>query len=423
MRRLIPLSRLGRRLALLAAATAVILAGVVAWMHSGSSPGSSPGDSPGGSFVSSAQAAAAATATNSPAGSTAAGTDEVKLSDSQLDAIKVAAIGEREFPIEKTSVGSIDFNEDMNVQVFTPYQGRIVQTFADFGDDVKKNQVLFTIESPDFIAAESTLISAAAALDQTASALTRAKALYAVKGIDQNDYETAVANQQSAEGALHAAREALAVFGQTDAQIDRIVATRRVETALLVKSPIGGRVTARNAAPGMLEQPGNPPAPYSVADTSTMWMLANVVESDSPDFKTGQPVKVSVMAFPGRVFSGKITAIGATVDPNSRRVTLRSEIKDPKHELRPQMFATFVIGTGAPVRAVAVPVNGVVREGDGTMSVWVVGADPHRFTRRTVKIGRQRDGYDEILEGLKSGETVAVDGAIYLSNILYGGAS
>jgi cobalt-zinc-cadmium efflux system membrane fusion protein len=407
-------SRLSRRLALLAGATAVILAGIGAQLHSGSK------------LRSSAQAAgAAATATSSQptAGSGAAGPDEVTLSDSQLDAIKVAAVAAREFPVEKTSVGSIDFDEDMSVQVFTPYQGRIIRTYAGLGDEVKKDQTLFTVESPDFIAAESTLISAAAALDETASALTRAKALYAVKGIDQNDYETAVANQQTAEGALHAAREALAVFGKSDAQIDRIVATRRVEPALSVKSPISGRVTARNAAPGMFEQPGSPPAPYSVADISTMWMLANVVESDSPDFKVGQPVKASVMALPGRVFSAKITAVGATVDPDSRRVTLRAEIKDPKHELRPQMFATFVIDIGAPVQSVAVPLNGVVREGDGTMSVWVVDGDPHRFRRRTVKVGRQRDGYDEILEGLKSGETVAVDGAIYLSNILYGGAS
>src|SRR6202022_2793475 len=114
------------------------------------------------------------------------------------------------------------------------------------------------------------------------------------------------------------------------------------------KRPNPGRAPARNAAPGMLEQPGNAPAPYSVADLSTMWMLANVPESDSPAFRLGQQVTVSVTAFPGRVFNGKITAIGATVDPNSRRVTVRSEIKDPKHELRPEMFAAFVIRTGTP---------------------------------------------------------------------------
>ena len=370
----------------------------------------------GASGASPSSSAASATAANP-------GADTVKLTDSQQGSIRTAAVTTREFLAEERTVGSIDFNEDRSVQVFTPYQGRIIEAFLNLGDPVKKDQVLFTIESPDFIAAESTLISAAATLDQTTSALKRARDLYAVKGIDQNDYETAVANEQSALGALRAARDAVAIFGKTEGEIDRIVATRRVERALVVRSPITGTVTARNAAPGLLEQPGNPPAPYSVADLSTLWMLANVPEADSPYFRRGQAVQVSVSAFPGRVFDGQITAIGATVDPNSRRVTVRSEIKDPNHELLPQMFATFVIRTGAPIRAPAVPLAGVVREGDGTMSVWVVDGDAHNFTRRSVKIGRQQDGFDEILEGIKPGETVAVDGAIFLSNILYGGAS
>jgi cobalt-zinc-cadmium efflux system membrane fusion protein len=368
---------------------------------------------------------AAETAAASPSGTAASTADSetVQLSDSQLGSIKVGPVVDRDFPIEKNAVGNIDFNEDMTVQVFTPYQGRIIQTYADLGDEVKKGQTLFTIESPDFIAAESNLISAAGVLEQTNSALQRARNLYAVQGIDQNDYETAVANQQTAEGALRAARDAVAIFGKTDAEIDHIVAARQVETALIVRSPITGRITARNAAPGLLEQPGNPPAPYSVADLSTMWMLADVLESDSPDFKVGQDVTVALAAYPGRVFSGRITRLGATVDPNSRRVTIRSEIKDPQHELRSGMFATFVIRTGEPVRALAVPLNGVVREGDGTMSVWVLTGDRHRFERRTVKIGLQHDGYDQILQGLRSGESVAVDGAILLSNMLFGGAS
>jgi membrane fusion protein, heavy metal efflux system len=390
-----------------AGAMAIVLIATVIYSRSGAQTPPAPLTSP--------LPAASARSTPDP--------DTVKLTDSQLNSIQTAAVGELEFFVEKDTVGNIDFNEDASVQVFTPYQGRILQAFANLGDEVKKNQVLFTIESPDFIAAQSNLISAAATLDQTSSALKRAKTLYAVKGIDQNDYETAVANQQSAEGTLRAARNAVAIFGKTESQIDRIVTTRQVETALVVKSPITGNVTARNAAPGLLEQPGNPPAPYSVADLSTMWMLANVPESDSPDFERGQAVKVSVSAYPGRVFEGKIIAIGAAVDPNSRRIMVRSEIKDPKHELRSQMFATFVIRTGVSQRAPAVPFNGVVREGDGTMSVWVVGPDRHRFTRRAVKIGHQQDGFDEILEGVKSGETVAIDGAIFLSNILYGGAS
>jgi cobalt-zinc-cadmium efflux system membrane fusion protein len=349
--------------------------------------------------------------------------DTVKLTDSQLHSIAVARVTERRFLLQREAVGNIDFNENASVQVFSPYQGRIIRAFEDLGDEVKKDQVLFTIESPDFLAAESNLISADATLVQTNSALARAKQLYSDKAIDQNDYETAVANQQSAEGALKAARDAVAIFGRTPAQIDHIVATREVDRALIVKSPITGRITARSAAPGLLVQPGNTPAPYTVADESTMWMLADVPETDTIEIKVGAPVTASILALPGRVFAGKVTAVGATIDPNSRRLSVRSEIKNPTRELRSGMFATFLIRTGEPVQSASVPLDGVVREGDGTMSMWVVGRDPHVFTHRSVKIGLQQDGYDQILEGVKPGESVAVNGAIFLSNILYGGAT
>ena len=182
-------------------------------------------------------------------------------------------------------------------------------------------------------------------------------------------------------------------------------------------SPIAGRITARNAAPGLFVQPANAPAPYTVANIDTMWMLANVAEADSAALRVGQPVQATVNALPGRVFDGKITTIGATVDPNTRRVLVRSEIKDPQHELRSGMFASFVISVGAPMRSPAIPLGGVVREGDGTMTAWVT-ADRHRFIRRTVKIGEQRDGYRQILEGVQAGELVATEGAIFLSNAL-----
>jgi cobalt-zinc-cadmium efflux system membrane fusion protein len=349
--------------------------------------------------------------------------DTVKLTDSQLHSIEVARVSERRFLQQREAVGNIDFNENASVQVFSPYQGRIIRAYVDLGDEVKKDQLLFTIESSDFLAAESSLISADATLAQTNSALARAKKLYADKAIDQNDYETAVANQQSAEGALKAARDALAIFGRTPAQIDHIVATREVDRALMVKSPITGRITARSAAPGLLVQPGNAPAPYSVADESTMWMIADIPETDTIEIKVGAPVSASILALPGRVFAGKVTAVGAAIDPNSRRLSVRSEIKNPTRELRSGMFATFLIQTGEPVQSAGVPLDGVVREGDGTLSMWVVGSDPHVFTHRSVKIGLQQDGYDQILEGVNPGESIAVNGAIFLSNILYGGAT
>jgi cobalt-zinc-cadmium efflux system membrane fusion protein len=341
----------------------------------------------------------------------------VELNETQVKSVKVEPATERTFIIQREAVGSIDFNQDMTVQVFSPYQGKIVGLFAKLGDEVTKGQKLYTIDSPDLGQAESTLIAAAGVLELTARTLARAKKLYETQGISQKDLEQAISDQQSAEGALKAARNAVRVFGKTEAEIDQIVARRKVDPIMVVPSPITGRVTARNAAPGLLVQPGAVPAPYSVADISTMWMLAYVVESDSPLFHVGQDVKVKVMAYPDREFEGKITTMGASVDPATHRLLVRSEIRDPKHELRPGMFATFVIRTGDSVRSTAVPVDGVVREGDGTMTVWVT-TDRKIFTQRIVKLGLQQGGYHQIVEGLQPGELLAAEGALYLSNTL-----
>jgi membrane fusion protein, heavy metal efflux system len=340
------------------------------------------------------------------------------LSDSQLASIKIETLGNYRFPVEKDCVGSIDFDEDLAVQVFPPYQGKILTALVEVGDAVQKGQPLYTIDSPDLVQAESTLIGAAATLDLTNAELVRAKALYASsKGVAQRELEQATSDQQTAEGALKAARDAVRVFGKTEEEIERIVTARRIDPSLVVPSPIAGQITARFAQPGLLVQPGNTPAPYTVADVSKKWMLANVAESDSPDIHVDQPVQVNLMAFPGRIFTGKISTLGATVDPNSHRLTVRSEILDPNHELRPGMFASFSIQIHDPIEAPAIPTTGVVREGDGTMTAWVA-TDRHHFVQKTVKLGLEKDNRCQVLEGLLPGDSVVTDGAIFLDNML-----
>jgi cobalt-zinc-cadmium efflux system membrane fusion protein len=339
--------------------------------------------------------------------------DRVELSDAQLGLIGIGAVSERTFPLERQAVGNIDFNEDMAAQVFPPYQGRIVKLFAKIGDNVKRGQPLLTIESPDLIQAESTLIAAAGVLDLSTHALERAKQLFEVQGMAEKDLQQAISDQQTAEGALRAARNGVAVFGKSESEIDHVVKSRSIDPYLVVPSPITGRITARTAAPGDFVQPGNLPAPFSVADISHVWLNASVAESDMPVVRIGQEIRVAVMAFPGRRFDGTISTVGASVDPQLHRGLIRAEIEDPRHELLPGMFASFVIVTGKPVSSAAVPLEGVVREGDGTMTIWRT-SDRHRFTKQIVKIGLQDAGYDQILEGARPGEQVVTKGAVYL---------
>jgi cobalt-zinc-cadmium efflux system membrane fusion protein len=354
---------------------------------------------------------------NRPGPAKTADQQTVDLSDKQAASLKIGPVASREFAILKTAVGTIDFNENLLVQVFSQYQGKILKAFYNIGDEVQAGNVLFTIDSPDLLQAESALLASAGVLELQKRVLARALNLLKAGGSAQKDVDQATSDQQTAEGNFKAAKDAVRIFGKSDAEVEQIHVDRRVDSTLVVPSPISGRVVARNAAPGFLTQPGVAPAPYTVADLSTMWMLANVIETDAPAYKLGQEVEVRVPAYPDKVFKGHVTALGAMIDPNTHRQLVRSEIDDPEHLLRSGMFASFVIRVGDPVRSLAVPAEGVVREGDGTMTVWIT-KDSRRFAKRTVKIGLQQNGWTQILEGLAPEDTVVTDGAVFLSNKL-----
>jgi cobalt-zinc-cadmium efflux system membrane fusion protein len=359
----------------------------------------------------------AAVEPNRPGPARMADEQTVDLSEKQAGAIKIGPVASREFALLKTAVGTIDFNENLLVQVFSQYQGKILKAFFNIGDEVRAGDVLFTIDSPDLLQAESALLATAGVLELQKRTLARATSLLKAGGSAQKDVDQSTSDQQTAEGNFKAAKDAVRIFGKTDAEIEQILVDRKVDSTLVVPSPISGRIVARNAAPGFLTQPGVAPSPYAVADLSTMWMLANVIETDAPAYKLGQEVEVRVPAYPDKVFKGHVTALGAMIDPNTHRQLVRSEIDDPEHLLRSGMFASFVIRVGDSVRSLAVPAEGVVREGDGTMTVWVT-SDSRRFTKRTVKVGLQQDGWTQILEGLSPGDTVVTDGAVFLSNKL-----
>ena len=349
----------------------------------------------------------------------ASGEFALDLNEKQVRSIKIDQVGSVKFAPERRAVGNIDFNQNLLTQVFTPYQGRIINAYPNIGDKVEKDQVLFTIDSPDLLTAESTLIAAAGVLKLQNRTLTRAEKMKAFGGASQQAVDQSTSDQMTAEGTLKSARDAVRIFGKTEEEIDKIIAERKADPRLVVKSPMTGYVTTRTAAPGLFVQPGVAPPPFTVADLSTMWMFANVPESGAPDLHVGQKVKTRVAAYPDRDFDGEITVLGPSVDPNTRRVFVRSEIADPEHLLRAGMFANFTITVGSAVNAIAVPQSAVVREGDGSMTVWVT-KDRRHFIRKAVKLGLMQNELDEIVDGLRKDEQIVTEGAIFLSNKLAG---
>ncbi len=241
-------------------------------------------------------------------------------------------------------------------------------------------------EDPAIVQAESTVLGAAATLELTRRELQRARLLHDTQGVSTRELEQATSDEQTAAAALDAARVALHALGTSDAQIDRMIAA--------------GRLEARPAG-----------------RAGSQWVEASVFEADMPLIHPGEPVRVAVTAYPDGTFTGKVYGIYATVDPNLHRQTVRCEVADPAHELRPGMLATVTIELRPPMDALAIPADGVVREGDGTLTAWVT-SDGRHFTQRIIETGLREDGEVQILGGLRRGERVVTRGAIYLDNMI-----
>ena len=351
---------------------------------------------------------------------------EFRLSDAEVRALRIEEAHPREFTAERVSEGRIAYNEDRSTPVFSPYSGRVVRSLARLGDEVRAGEGLLEVETTDLDDAAKDLLSALDAANKARSTLEQALreerrqgSLFSARATSQRDVEqarvaaaNAAADLRSADAALAASRDKLRVLGRTQDHIRRIEATRQVDALVPVAAPIGGTVVQRRVGPGQwLSQGGSEPV-FTIADLSTMWLVAAVREMDAPLIRLDQPVDVTVGALPGRHFPARIASVGAGLDPATRRLTVRAEVQDPEHLLKPEMFATFRIALGQAQRSVAVPANAVVHRG-AEASVWVA-LDGNRFMLRRITPGIRAGDVLEVVEGLNDGERVVTGGALFI---------
>ena len=171
-------------------------------------------------------------------------------------------------------------------------------------------------------------------------------------------------------------------------------------------------VVKRNLALGQYITAGAGDPQFLITDPSSLWLVAQVRESDAAKMRLGEPVEVSTPAYPGRAFAAKVTYVAATLDPDSHRLTVRATIANPDGALKPEMFAHFSIVTGEAMTSPGVPESAIVREGDAAR-VWT--AAPDRTLRlRQIKTGVTNRGMVQVLAGLAPGERVVTRGALFI---------
>ena len=329
------------------------------------------------------------------------------LSSAEAEAagLKVEEIEERQVPEQVIVTATIQPNQDRIAHVSPRVASRIGKVSANLGDRVKQGQTLALLDSLELGEAHSTYLKARTEAALAQRSFERADRLYKEQIVPQKDYLRARAEFEIAEAAMRAAADRLRLLGVNPARVEGNVAV----STFPLTSPFSGTITEKHAVLGDLAQPDK--SLFTVADLSLLWIEANVFESDLSKVRIGTKASITVTAYPGEAFSGRVAYISSALDKETRTVRARIEVSNPDGRLKPEMFATAAIETAARTKVIAVPDEAVVLL-QGQPTVFLQSGTA--FEPRAIQPGDKLRGEIIIKGGVKPGEKAVVSGAYAL---------
>jgi cobalt-zinc-cadmium efflux system membrane fusion protein len=274
------------------------------------------------------------------------------------------------------------------------------------GQNVKAGQPMLYVSSPDFAQLRSNYIKARDAHELAHKNYARAQDLYQHHALAERDLQAAESAEVQAQADVEAAEQSLRIVG---ANPENIMKARGAEVPVL--APISGEVVERLVAPGQLLQGGSTQC-FTISDMRNVWVMVNVYQEDLQHVHVGDPATIHSDAYPD-VFQGKISYLGAALDPTTRTLQARVVTDNPGEKLKKDMYVTVNVKAGVIRDALTVPDAAVLRNAENEPFVYVE-VQPGKFAQRNVKIGESHDGKTQIVTGLNAGEKVVGDGSLFL---------
>ena len=308
------------------------------------------------------------------------------------------------------ATGNVAFNGDKSTQVLSPVSGPATRVVGMPGMRVTAGTPLAYVSSPDFAEAVANYRKAQTAYRNAKRIADRDSALFKNDALARGELEQAQADVAGAAADVDAAVESMRALGVEESQIDAVREGRTSAISAIVRSPIDGTVVEKLISNGQLLAAGSTPC-FTVADLSSMWVVANVFANDLPDVTVGAPVDVytDVRRAP---ISGRVDYIAALADPGTKAVQVRVLAPNMNQVLRKDMFVRVQIKSATEHRGMLVPVSAVLRDDQNLPFVFV--AKGTGFERRRIDLGtRVADKY-EITSGLQPNEQVVTEGALFL---------
>ena len=330
------------------------------------------------------------------------------IPDNQMSHVQVVTVEPVKLPRVLRLTGAVAYNAFNTTPVITQVGGPVSRILVVPGERVKKGQPLLEVSSPDYSLLYAAYLKARDTLRVTDKNYARAQDLYAHHAIAERDLLQAESDRIQAQADLNAALLGLKILGIPNPD-DLEKAPSSAEIPLL--APIGGEIVERDVAPGQLLQAGLTQA-FIISDMSSVWVLANVYQSDMAEVHVGDQVTVQTDSYPDK-FQGKISFMSPALDPNTRTLQARIIVENPGEKLKNNMYVTATVNAGVEQHAIAVPDSSVLRDDENQPFVYVA-AGSNQFGRRSVEIGQSQAGKTQILKGLSPGDRVVGDGSLFL---------
>jgi cobalt-zinc-cadmium efflux system membrane fusion protein len=320
-----------------------------------------------------------------------------------LDFIKVEAVAETGGATSVSLPGRVTFDEDHTQRVASPIDGRAVSILVKLGDKVRPGQALIELSSPNVGQLQADAQKAMSDLALSTKALERVHKLQA---------EGAVADKEVAQAETDF-RKAKSDSARTTAQLKALgVSASDPAVNAALRAQIGGVVVDRNVLVGQEVRADQTSPLLTVSSLDSVWVLADAYEQDLSLVAAGDSVTVRVPAYPGETFPGKVTYVGDVVDSSTRTVKVRCVVDNKARRLKPEMFAKVDVMNPAGRKIILVPAQAVLNDGD--KSIVIVASEGNVFRARRVEVGPEVDGKVRLLAGLRPGEKIVTDGAIFM---------
>ena len=304
--------------------------------------------------------------------------------------------------------GAVAYNAFTTTPVISQVSGPVSRIVVVPGQVVKQGEPMLYLASPDYAQLRSNYLKARDAHALAHKAYVRAKDLYEHHAIAERDLEQAESTEVQAQADLEAAEQSLRIVGVSNP--DAMVSGKN-SPEVAVYAPITGEVVERLVAPGQLLQSGNTQC-FTISDMRSVWVMVNVYQQDLAFVHVGDAAQIETDSYSDK-FAGKISYLGAALDPNTHTLQARIVTQNPEEKLKKDMYVTALVHAGTIDDAIAVPDSAVLRTPENEPFVYVAqGQD--KFAQRLVKLGENQNGVTRVVSGIQPGDKVVADGSLFI---------